>query len=142
MSRRNCSERVLVACSGPLRIALLTLTLVESFRGTQSSSFWPLTLAAMPPKKKQKVATKSSPSAPAKTQSSETVVDAAKAESGEIRKPRCAPKSVKSMVRHALTDSRLRECSPETIDGRTYEGKTLRERLEEAKEKEFNDPKS
>eukprot|EP00971_Amphidinium_carterae_P192576 3821503-Amphidinium_carterae.1 len=96
----------------------------------------------MPPKKKQKVATKSSSSAPVETQSSQNVVDTARAESGEIRKPRSTPKSVKSMVRHALSDSSLRECSPETIDGRTYEGRTLRQRLEEAKEKEFNDPKS
>eukprot|EP00971_Amphidinium_carterae_P160313 3178165-Amphidinium_carterae.1 len=96
----------------------------------------------MAPKKKQKVSTKTGPVARDTTQPSMSLVDSARAESGEIRKPRSCPKTVKSMVRHALSDSSLRECSPETIDGRTYEGQTLRQRLEIAKQQELDNPKT
>eukprot|EP00971_Amphidinium_carterae_P130629 2587965-Amphidinium_carterae.2 len=96
----------------------------------------------MAPKKKQKVATKIGPVARDTTQTSMSVVDSARAESGEIRKPRSTPNTVKSIVRHALSDSSLRECSLETIDGRTYEGQTLRQRLEIAKQQELDNPKT
>eukprot|EP00971_Amphidinium_carterae_P217987 4327408-Amphidinium_carterae.1 len=97
----------------------------------------------MPPKKKQKVEPKTRAAVvPAAATAAKSAADGARAEAGEIRKPRKTPRTVATMVRHALTDSSLRECSPETIDGRTHEGKTLRQRLEAAKQEELENPKS